>query len=130
MKSISHTSLLEKRVIEQCAPTLAGLKTGSLFSLRGFTTQNLLSEICSLNRRLRSSGLLLIPLKRSEDFALLYLYRPSSLRRDLIDPQAVKILKERGYQSSEMTHCILRLTRRLRENSSFPRDRTVSGIPA
>ena len=122
MKSHNHITLLEKRVVEQCAPTLAGLKTGSLFSLRGLSSSDLFAEICELNRKFRSSGRLLIPLKKTDDFTLLYLYRPNCLRRDLQDPHAVRILKRSGYISSDTTHCILRLTRRLREESAFPHE--------
>ncbi len=122
MKNKNHISLLEKRVVEQCAPTLAGLKTGSLFSLRGFSSSGLLSEICDLNRKFRSSGLLLIPLKKTEDFALLYLYRPGCLKRDLLDPDAVRIMRRSGYRSSDTSYCILRLCRRLREESAFPHE--------
>lgn len=122
MKNKNHISLLEKRVVEQCAPTLAGLKTGSLFSLRGFSPCSLISEICDLNRKFRSSGLLLIPLKKTDDFALLYLYRPNCLKQDLQDPLAARILNRFGYSSSDTTHCILHLCRRLREGSSFPHE--------
>ncbi|MBQ3912236.1 MAG: DUF3793 family protein [Lachnospiraceae bacterium] len=47
--------MLKEAVIENCAPTLAGIKTGNLFSLkndRSGTTQ----EICSLNRILRKKA--------------------------------------------------------------------------
>ena len=122
MRTKSQISLLEKRVVEQCSPTLAGLKTGSLFSISGFSSDDLLSEICDLNRRFRSSGLLLLPLKRTDNFALMYLYRPSSLSEDLKDPLAEKILLQFGYQPSDTTKCILRLCRRLRDDSAFPHE--------
>ena len=122
MRSDNHISLLEKRVVEQCSPTLAGLKTGSLFSLRGYTVNVLLAELRNLNRRLRSSGLLLIPLKKADGFALMYLYRPGSLQKDLKDPLAGRILRDFGYRPTEMTHCILRLCSRLKDDESFPHE--------
>jgi len=118
-KTISH---LERRIVEICSPTLAGLKTGSLFSIRGLSKEVLLSEVRDLNRRFRSSGLLLLPLKRTEDLALLYLYRPKALRSDLMRPQSFRILQDFGYRSTDMTQSLLTLCRRLQEDSAFPHE--------
>ncbi len=51
----------EDLFVRQCAATLAGLKTGSLFSCR-FKNENEMKEsVRSINRRLRDKGLRFIP---------------------------------------------------------------------
>ena len=73
----------EEMVVRQCAPTLAGIKTGSLFPCPCTDRDALLDEVRQLNRRLSPKGLCLLPLRFTEGSALLYLYRPATLRRDL-----------------------------------------------
>ena len=50
----------EELVVRQCAPTLAGLKTGSLFRAACTDKKALLAQIRDLNQRLREKGLCLI----------------------------------------------------------------------
>ena len=73
----------EELVVRQCAPTLAGLKTGSLFRAACTDKKALLAQIRDLNQRLREKGLCLIPLRFRDGNALLYLYRPARLKIDL-----------------------------------------------
>ena len=87
----------EELIIEHCSPTLAGIKTGSLFSVKTKEMRDLFSEIRELNQTLRKCGIRVIPMKRTVDNTLIYLYRPENLKKDLDDPQALKILKNRGY---------------------------------
>ena len=53
----------EELVVRQCAPTLAGIKTGSLFRAAYEDKQALLGQIRSINQRLREKGLCLLPLR-------------------------------------------------------------------
>ena len=87
----------EEMVVRQCAPTLAGIKTGSLFPCPCTDRDALLDEVRQLNRRLSPKGLCLLPLRFTEGSALLYLYRPATLRRDLSDDLARRLLAEAGY---------------------------------
>ena len=84
----------EEMVVRQCAPTLAGIKTGSLFPCPCTDRDALLDEVRQLNRRLSPKGLCLLPLRFTEGSALLYLYRPATLRRDLSDDLARRLLAE------------------------------------
>ena len=72
----------ESRIISQCAPTLAGIKTGSLFPHPYDSKEQVYKDIREINRRLIPKGLCLIPLRFTEKNVLLYLYRPAWLRRD------------------------------------------------
>ena len=87
----------EEMVVRQCAPTLAGIKAGSLFPCPCTDRDALLDEVRQLNRRLSPKGLCLLPLRFTEGSALLYLYRPATLRRDLSDDLARRLLAEAGY---------------------------------
>ena len=47
----------EELMVRQCAPTLAGIKTGSLFPCPCTSREELLCQVRSLNRRLSPKGL-------------------------------------------------------------------------
>ena len=93
----------EEMVVRQCAPTLAGIKTGSLFPCPCTDRDALLDEVRQLNRRLSPKGLCLLPLRFTEGSALLYLYRPATLRRDLSDDLARRLLAREGERYSGFT---------------------------
>lgn len=112
----------EEYVVRQCAPTLAGIKTGSLFPCPYQSRQALMSEIRALNRRLSPKGLILLPVRYLDGKALLYLYRPSNLRQDLKDRLATQVLEQAGYSCSKSEQCLVRLIRRLKENEDFPHE--------
>ena len=67
----------EEILIRQGAPTLAGIKTGSLFPCPCEDHEALMTDIRRLNRRLSPKGLCLLPLRFLPGRALLYLYRPA-----------------------------------------------------
>ena len=73
----------EELLVRNCAPTLAGLKTASLFNCPYESREELLSSLRQLNRRLGPKGVRAIPLRFSETRALVYLYRPARLEQDL-----------------------------------------------
>ena len=64
----------EEILIRQAAPTLAGIKTGSLFPCPCDDKEELLADIRHLNRLLVPKGLCLLPIRFLEGQALLYLY--------------------------------------------------------
>ena len=93
--------MAEEILIRQGAPTLAGIKTGSLFPCPCKDREALLADIRKLNRRLSPKGLCLLPIRFLAGQALLYLYRPAELRRDLRDAQASELLRQAGYGDEE-----------------------------
>ena len=112
----------EEMVVRQCAPTLAGIKTGSLFPCPCTDRDALLDEVRQLNRRLSPKGLCLLPLRFTEGSALLYLYRPATLRRDLSDDLARRLLAEAGYDGGSCGRCVATLIRRFRQGADFPHE--------
>ena len=109
------------QLVRYCAPTLAGLKTGSLFTLH-FTKEDFRQDITAFNRSMRKKGIRIIPLKVSDSYALIYLYRPDMLNKDLKDPVAVSILKRFGYSISSSDRCVVDLVRRLNSSPVFPHE--------
>jgi len=112
----------EELVVMHCSPTLAKLKTGNMFSCRCECKEELFKAIRALNKRLVPKGLRLLPLKYSDGLALIYLFRPSLLARDLSDSAALTILEQAGYQSVKPEHSIRQLIRRLDECKGFPHE--------
>lgn len=114
--------MLERYLVDQCSPTLAGIKTGSLFSIHGEDPERVLHEVQRINRIFYGKGLLLLPLKTTYGYSLLYLYRPCYLKRDLGDRKCSSLLKELGYTSSHPSRCLVRLIQRVRKEPSFPHE--------
>ena len=112
----------EQQFIRSTAPTLAGLKTGSLFPYRYAAKADAIRELRRYNQRLRPKGLRLLPLRMTEGFALLYLYRPGRLRRDLQQEEAAKLLRKAGYPDCDEAGCLRELCRRLAGCESFPHE--------
>lgn len=69
----------DEMIIRHCSPTLAGLKTGNMFSCPYTDLKEFYSEVRSLNRKLVPKGVRAVPLRASDGRALLYLYRPKKL---------------------------------------------------
>ena len=101
----------EELVIRQAAPTLAGIKTGSLFPCPCEDKAALLAEIRAFNRRYQARGLCLLPLRFTKGKALLYLYRPAALQRDLDSDAAAKLLAGAGYPCGSCGGCMAALRR-------------------
>ncbi len=112
----------EELVIAHCSPTLAGIKTGNMFTVRIEEGMDIDSEIRELNSLLRKKGLRVIPFKKTNAYALIYIYRPDHLKKDLSDPLATMILKKKGYDCSNPESCIVQLVKHLKEDTSFPHE--------
>ncbi|MCR5684242.1 MAG: DUF3793 family protein [Lachnospiraceae bacterium] len=112
----------EEIIIKHCAPTLAGIKTGSLFSVRVPKEKDINLEVRKLNSILRQKGIRIIPLRKTGEKALIYLFRPEHLKKDLKDPNAKRILKRKGYKFEKPECCIVQLIRHLNNDDTFPHE--------
>lgn len=110
----------EELIVRHCAPTLANLKTGSLFVCPITDRPSFFSSLRSLNELLVPKGLRALPLRIREYSALVYLYRPSRLKKDLENPAAIKILQDHGY--SCYGKCLPKLIERIRASEEFPHE--------
>lgn len=112
----------EDDLVRNCAPTLAGLKTASLFTCPCDNRDALLASLRLLNRRLSAKGLRLLALRFSASKALIYLYRPAKLRRDLTHDTASRLLRCRGYDPDSCERCVAKLIKKLRAEPDFPHE--------
>lgn len=112
----------EELIIRHCAPTLAGLKTGNLFSCACTSREDLTAALRELNRKLVPKGIRVIPLRLHGERALIYVYRYSGLKRDLSNRQARALLEENGYVPECADRCIMRLIERIGTSEEFPHE--------
>lgn len=112
----------DEMIIRHGSPTLAGLKTGNLFTCSYSGKKELLDTLRSLNCRLAPKGVRIIPLRFSEKKVLLYIYRPGKLKQDFAVKETSDLLEEYGYSVDNPGKCIAQLSRRLNEAEEFPHE--------
>lgn len=112
----------EDYLVRHGAPTLAGIKTANLFTYPYEDKETLLRSVRQMNKRLRSKGLRVLPLRLSEKRALIYVYRPKRLSADLSDATAAQLLERCGYHTGCCENCIVQLVRKLRQQEEFPHE--------
>ena len=112
----------EEHLIRHCAPTLAAIKTASLFTCPFHCKEALLDSLRQLNKKLSAKGLRLLPLRFSDKKVLLYLYRPAMLRRDFSEHTAAELLRQNGYDPDSCERSVCRLARKLRAQKAFPHE--------
>lgn len=112
----------EEQIIRNCSPTLAGLKTGSLFAAEFADRRERVETLRSWNAMLLKKGLRAMPLGEKKGRTLVYVYRISRLSRDLQDPETRRILRERGYDCDRPELCIVRLVKRIERGAEFPHE--------
>ena len=111
----------EEIVIQQCSPTLAGIKAGSLFTCVYDSIESMESDISEFNKRFVNKGLHAVVLKYARR-ALIYIYRHIRLTVDLAHPKARQILGARGYDTNDIDGCIQQLKKRFEINADFPHE--------
>lgn len=112
----------EKVIIEQCSPTLAGLKTGNMFLYPYKSIYEMRTAVRQWNKKMSSKGLRVLPLRYNGKNALIYVYRPSMLSKDLQNETAHNILNNRGYALPSPEVCVAQLARRISGNGEFPHE--------
>jgi hypothetical protein len=88
---------LELDLVKECAPTLAGLKTANLFNYQFDSIDSMNKELLKMNSLLNKKGVYLQVLRISTTRALLYVYRPMRLLKDLLNDKTLNTLKKDGY---------------------------------
>ncbi|MBQ8404343.1 MAG: DUF3793 family protein [Clostridia bacterium] len=112
----------ENMLVLHCSPTLAGIKTGNLFSCPANDFEKLKRCIRALNRGLSRKGLRIIPLNCKKGRALIYVYRPNFLKRDFCNSETCEILNGCGYKCENAEACVAKLAKRLRHTDDFPHE--------
>ena len=113
---------VEGYLIEHCAPTLASLKTASLFSCPCRGQEDLQKELAECSRRLCPKGVELVLLRRGERSALVYVYRKGRLARELSARPVAAFLRQLGYCDLSEEGAIAYLAGRLAARGGFPHE--------
>ncbi len=109
-------------IIKHCSPTLAGIKTGNMFSCVFENVEQMKESIRTYNRLLNKKGLRVLPLRQKDNRTLVYVFRPEALKEDLCDGLACRILKDRGYCMKTPDRCVVHLIKRIGEMDAFPHE--------
>ena len=88
----------DDQIVRNCAPTLAGIKTGSLFNVSISSDRDFKQDIISFNRSMRDKGI------------------------RISDPLAASILKRFGYSLNSSDSCVAGLVKRLKSSPKFPHE--------
>lgn len=112
----------EELLIQHCAPTLAGIKTGSLVTAAYETAAQVLEQLRQWNRRLTPKGVRIIPLRFTKAHVLLYIFRADRLETDLQHTLAERILQEKGYTCRTTGRCLAQLMENLQQGDEFPHE--------
>ena len=113
----------EEIIVQYGAPTLAGIKTGNLFTCPFADRGQTMKEFRRLNRELGPKGLRVLPMRYSDKRVLVYLFRPERLEKDLSAAGAAELLERAGYRHENATQCVAELIRRLNSlGGEFPHE--------
>ncbi|MGC4019993.1 MAG: DUF3793 family protein [Muricomes sp.] len=114
--------MIEEYLIRHCSPTLAGLKSGSLFAYAFQNEEEFYNEIGRIERLLLSKGLCMMIAKRQNQRALIYVYREARLNEDLNKSGVRWFLSAYGYDAQDTELLLERLCERIRESEEFPHE--------
>lgn len=112
----------EQTLITYCAPTLAGMKTGNLFTCSVERRDAVIREIRRMNRILNEKGVYVRQLAERNGRFLIYVYRPKQLERDLADTVVRKLLAGAGYPRENAEGMLSFLAERIAGDGEFPHE--------
>ncbi len=92
-----------------CAPTLASVKLGSLFTVKYDSVPQLELKIKEKNQLLEGKGVYIRILKWMERTALIYVYRESQLKTSLKSEEIRDFLREFGYEDFSLEMVLKKL---------------------
>ncbi len=121
-KDISRT--FEAVLVRQCAPTLAGMKPGSIFCFNHSPLEVSRQKVCQWNKQLAPFGLTVqILLERpSSSSVIVFVYRHNRLEQMLSDDAYQSFLAQAGYERTNLDDLLEQLAQRLRTQPEFPHE--------
>lgn len=109
---VKNSQCLERYIIEYCAPTLAGIKTGGMFRIKFSSDVEMYTEIRKTRNILRSKNMSLMLLQNDGPNALIYVFREDKLEEDLKDPDIDCLLGDLGYSKGNLKMVLRQLKER------------------
>ena len=134
----SCVRLLERGVVDWCAPTLGGLKPASMFSVARFhelgrtpcgrrvmaecAPRDLAAAVEGLDARLAPLGVRLRVLTQRDGSSMLFVWRPDLLSRFAQRDAEAALLELEGYDVADPAACVELLRSRVRDFDACPRN--------
>ena len=118
----TNGSVIESSLIEHCAPTLAGIKSASLFNCPFTSKETVVKELWEVNQKLNERGVYVEILLWTESYVLIYVYRRTHLAKDLQKDGVLELLMPYGYRNVDVDACIEHLKNRLFTHDGFPHE--------
>ena len=112
----------EQYLIEYCAPTLASLKMANLFRFVCVPDQKLEEVLNGWNEKFSKKGLGFAYFRRTENAALIYVYRRSELEKTLEKRSVRHFLQRYGYERFSVECALETLAERLEQSVEFPHE--------
>ena len=111
-------------MVRQCAPTLAGMKPGSIFCFHHSSLEASRQKVCQWNKQLEPFGLTVqILLERpGSGSVIVFVYRHVRLEQMLSDDAYQSFLAEAGYERTNLDGLLEQLSYRLRTQPEFPHE--------
>lgn len=106
-------------LILHCSPTLANLKTGSLFSAED---SSVAQQVEQWNEQLNDKDIFVKIIRQNGKRTVIYVYRKASLEADLCDKKIQKFLKKYGYKDFSVEGALKRLCERMVFYTEFPHE--------
>ena len=121
-KDISRT--FEAVLVRQCAPTLAGMKPGSIFCFNHSPLEVSRQKVCQWNKQLAPFGLTVQKLleRPSSSSVIVFVYRHNRLEQMLSDDAYQSFLAQAGYERTNLDDLLEQLAQRLRTQPEFPHE--------
>lgn len=125
---------MQMRIIENCAPTLAGMKSASLFSYEYGSEDDVKRELREINEMLNDRGVTADILAWRDKSVLIYVYRPRMLAAELKCQGVAELLRGYGYCNENCNEscnenllpghefCLRHLKKRVQCSECFPHE--------
>ncbi len=114
--------MIDGKLIRHCSPTLAGMKTGSLFNCSVDSKTDLTAIVDKWNEELMHKGISFLLLRMHKDAALIYVFRRSRLEADLKKDGVFEFLCSYGYKEDSADSAIKHLKSRIGLSGDFPHE--------
>lgn len=111
---------MERYLIELCSPTLASLKSASLFSFPCSMDADIRKCLWYWNDRFSKKGIHLIMLCRMEKAVVIYVFRKSMLKQQIQRNEIIAFLERYGYQNTGVYGNLAFLKTRFQRRRAFP----------
>ena len=114
--------MFEEYLITHCSPTLASLKPASLFLYRFSSNEELYESVAVWDAQFQKKGIRITILRKNAETALIYVYRPDAMVRELLRPEIISFLVSTGYQTGTIDQMLEQLRARLHGADEFPHE--------